>query len=190
MGAIRITTGTIQGTVSDPSGAVVPNAKIVLKNDATGFQRSLTTDNEGRYLAPLLEVGSYDITISAAGFATSIAKGYNLTLGQTLVANFALTVAATGETVTITEEPPLVETSRTEASTLINNRSVESLPLNGRRVLGSGFLTPGVMQEPERGQLSFAGRAASTPPSTSMERTSTSHSSAASAAVSAPAQPT
>ncbi len=158
LGQSQITTGTIQGTISDPSGAVVPNAKVALKNVATGFQRTLTTDNEGRYLAPLLEVGNYEITISAAGFATAIAKGYNLTLGQTLVANIPLTVAATGETVTITEEPPLVETSRTEASTLVNSRAVESLPLNGRKFLDLAFLTPGVMQEPERNQLSFAGQ--------------------------------
>jgi hypothetical protein len=153
----QITTGTIQGTVSDPSGAVVPNAKVVLKNVATGFQRSLVTDNEGRYTAPLLEVGAYEITVSAAGFSTAVATGFNLTLGQTLAANISLTVAAADETVTITEEPPLVETSRTEASTLVNLRSVESLPLNGRRFLDLAFLTPGVMQEPERGQLSFAG---------------------------------
>lgn len=154
----QITTATIQGVISDPSGAVVPNAKVVLKNVATGFQRSLTTDSDGRYVAPLLEVGVYEITVSAAGFATSVAKGYSLALGQTLAANFSLTVASTGETVTITEDAPLVETSRTEASTLINNRSVENLPLNGRRFLDLAFLTPGVTQEPERRQLSFAGQ--------------------------------
>jgi hypothetical protein len=157
-GQSQITTGTIQGTVSDPSGAVVPNAKVLLKNVATGSQRNLTTNNDGRFLAPLLEVGGYEVTVTAAGFATAVAKNYNLTLGQTLVANIALAVAATGETVTITEEPPLVETSRTESSALVNMRSVEAFPLNGRKFLDLAYLTPGVMKEPERGQISFSGQ--------------------------------
>ncbi|MCC6860086.1 MAG: TonB-dependent receptor [Bryobacterales bacterium] len=157
-GQSQITTGTIQGTISDPSGAVIPNARVVLKAVETGVQRTVATDEQGRYTAPLLEVGGYEITVSAAGFATGVAKGYNLTLGQTLLANLTLSVAATGETITISEEAPIVETSRTEASTLVNLRSVESLPLNGRRFLDLAFLTPGVAQEPERRQISFAGQ--------------------------------
>jgi outer membrane receptor protein involved in Fe transport len=154
----QITTGSIQGTVVDDSGALIPNAKVILRQPETRVERSVMTDSEGRFQAPLLEVGPYEITVSAPGFATLITRGYTLTLGQTLTTTLTMKVAAVGETVTITEESPLVETARTEASTLVNLKSVESLPLNGRRFLDLAFLTPGVAQEPERNQLSFAGQ--------------------------------
>lgn len=154
----QITTGTIQGTVVDESGAVVPGAKVVLRHAATGVERTLNTDKEGRFTAPLLEVGDYEITASAAGFATTVNRGYTLTLGQTLVTAITLKVAKVEQTVTVNEEAPLVETARAEESTLVNTRSVENLPLNGRRFLDLAFLTPGVSQEQERGQLSLSGQ--------------------------------
>jgi hypothetical protein len=108
-------------------------------------------------VAPLLDVGNYTVTVSAQGFAETRNTGYVLTLGQTLVANIELKVAQVGETVVVEAEAPLVETSRTDASTLVNNRLVESLPINGRRFLDLAFLTPGVSRDPERGNISFAG---------------------------------
>lgn len=154
----QITTGTIQGTVADETGALVPGAKVVLKHLATGVERTLSTDGEGRYTAPLLEVGDYEITVTASGFATTIGRGYTLTLGQTLIANITVKVAKVEQTVTVNEEAPLVETARAEESTLVSARAVENLPLNGRRFLDLAFLTPGVSQEQERGQLSLAGQ--------------------------------
>jgi hypothetical protein len=153
----QITTGTIQGTVTDQTGAVVPNAKVVIRNTATGLERTTATDDNGLFVAPLLDVGVYQIAASASGFGETVNTGYNLTLGQSLVANIQLRVAQVGETVTVVSEAPIVETSRTDASTLVNNRLVESLPLNGRRFLDLAFLTPGVSREPERGNISFAG---------------------------------
>jgi outer membrane receptor for ferrienterochelin and colicin len=153
----QITTGTIRGTVTDASGAAVPGAKVQLKHVETGVERTAASDEEGRFLAPLLQVGNYQITVTAPGFATTINRGYTLTLGQTLAANIPLTLAGVQETVTITGEAPLVETSRTEASTLVNATAVRNLPLDGRRFLDLAFLTPGVSQESERNQLSFAG---------------------------------
>lgn len=153
----QISTGTITGAVSDESGAVVAGAKVVIKNVARGFERTITTDAQGRYTAPLLDVGDYEITVSAAGFATTVAKGYTLVLGQTLVANITLQLAKVAQVVTVTEEAPLIETARAEESTLVSSKAVGNLPLNGRRFLDLAFLTPGVSQERERNQLSIAG---------------------------------
>jgi hypothetical protein len=154
----QITTGTIQGVVSDESGGVLPGATVTLKHVATGISRHVMTDDQGRFTAPLLEVGQYELEVQAAGFAKYIQKGFTLSLGQTLVANVALKVASLEQVVTVSGEAPLVETSRSETSTLVDNRAVENLPLNGRRFLDLAFLTPGVSQERERGQLTFAGQ--------------------------------
>src|SRR5262245_24573781 len=96
----QITTGAIQGTVSDASGAVMPGVTVVLRHVATGTERSLLTDNAGRFAAPLLPVGQYDISAELAGFSKSTYSGYVLELGQTLVANFTLKVASVEESVT------------------------------------------------------------------------------------------
>ncbi len=154
----QITTGTIEGTVADPTGAAVADAKVVIKHLATGRERTVTTDQAGRFVAPLLDVGNYQITVSAPGFGTIINSGYSLALGQTVVANISLTVAKVTETITVQGESPLVETARTEQSTLVTAQAVQSLPLNGRRFLDLAFLTPLVTQELERNQLSVAGQ--------------------------------
>lgn len=157
-GQSQISTGTIEGTVSDQSGAVIPGARVVLKHVSTGIARTTTTNQEGRFLAPLLQVGNYEVSVAAQGFGTVVRTGVTLALSQTIEANITMKVANVGETVTITEEAPLVETSRVAATTLVNERAVESLPLNGRKFQDLAFLTPGVTQEPERKQLSFAGQ--------------------------------
>jgi hypothetical protein len=157
-GQSQITTGAIQGTVSDPTGAVIPKATVVLKHKMTGVERTVLTDEAGRFTAPLLQVGEYEITVSAPGFSQITRPGYNLNLGETLVANLEIAVAGISSEVGVTAEVPLVEVTRSETSTLVDERAVENLPLNGRRFLDLAFLTPGVIQEPERNQLSFAGQ--------------------------------
>ncbi len=153
----QYTTGTIQGTVTDPSGAVVPNATLTIRSTITGLERTIRSDSEGRFQAPLLEPGKYDVTVSAPGFATLVSRGYNLTLGQTLVADQSLRVAAASETVTVDVQAPVVETTNSQTGTLVDSVAVANLPINGRRFLDLAQLTPGVMVEPERGQISFAG---------------------------------
>jgi len=154
----QITKGAIEGTVSDPSGAAVAGARVVIKHIATGVERELITDEAGRFVAPLLDVGTYQITVSAPGFGTIINSGYSLALGQTVVANISLKLAQVTQTIAVEAQSPLVETARTEQSTLVTAQAVQSLPLNGRRFLDLAFLTPLVTQELERGQLSFAGQ--------------------------------
>ena len=151
------TTGTIQGIVSDQTGAGVPNATVTVKNTGTGAERQVKSDNEGRYQVPLLEPGAYTVTVAATGFATVISRGYVLALGQTLNADVPLQVATVAETVTVDAAAPVVETGSAQTGTLVGSSAVANLPLNGRRFLDLAQLTPGVMVEPERGQISFAG---------------------------------
>lgn len=151
------TTGTVLGIVTDPSGATVPGATVVIKNVGTGALRKISTDSEGRYLAPLLDPGSYEVSVSVSGFAQVVSRGYTLTLGQVLTANVSLKVAGASETVTVDAQPPVVETASAQTSSLVGSNAVANLPLNGRRFTDLALTTPGVTVEPERNQLSFAG---------------------------------
>ena len=156
-GQSQSTTGTIQGIVIDPSGAGVPSADITIRHTATGRERTTRTDSEGRFQAPLLEPGTYDLSVSASGFATQVSRGYLLTLGQTLIADQTMKLATAAETVTVDASAPVVETTNSQTGVLVNSAAVANLPINGRRFLDLAQLTPGVMVEPERNQISFAG---------------------------------
>ncbi|MEW5976979.1 MAG: carboxypeptidase regulatory-like domain-containing protein [Acidobacteriota bacterium] len=153
----QMTTGTIEGTVLDESGAVVAGASVVLTHVSTGISRTVTTGENGRYTAPLLSVGNYEITVQMAGFSTVRRTGVTLTLGQTQVIDVSLKVAAVEQTVEVVETAPLIETSKSETSATVDVSQVEGLPINGRRFFDLAFLTPGIYQEKERNQLSLAG---------------------------------
>ncbi len=154
----QITTGAIEGTVTDPAGAAVAGAKVVIKHLATGVERTLATDQGGRYTAPLLPVGDYQITASAPGFTTLVSRGYSLGVGQALVADISLQIGPVTQTVTVEGMAPLVETARTDQSTHVNPQDALALPLNGRRFLDLAFMTPLVTKELERNTLSIAGQ--------------------------------
>jgi Carboxypeptidase regulatory-like domain len=179
----QMTTGTIEGTVVDETGAVVSGATVTLTHVATGSSRTLSTDASGRYTAPLLSVGNYQITAQLTGFTTVKRTGILVVLGQTQTVDITLKLASVETTVEVTEAAPLVETSKSETSTSIDSNQVSSLPLNGRKFFDLAFLTPGVYQESED-------RVASTAISTSTGLTSTSPSLAASVAASARPPPT
>ena len=153
----QMTTGTIEGTVVDETGAVVSGATLTLTHVATGSSRTLSTDASGRYTAPLLSVGNYQITAQLTGFTTVKRTGIVVVLGQTQTVDITLKLASVETTVEVTEAAPLVETSKSETSTSIDSNQVSSLPLNGRKFFDLAFLTPGVYQESERKGLSFSG---------------------------------
>ena len=113
------TTGTIQGTVVDANGAVVPGANVEIKNLDTNFSRSLTTDEEGRFVSLALPPGNYSVTVSKQGFATTILERTALTVGQALTLPFSMKISRSQETVTVTSTPT-VDTAKTEASTTLN----------------------------------------------------------------------
>ena len=140
----QVTTGTISGTVSDSSGAVLPGAKIEILNEGTGAVRTVNTGADGHYSAPSLGVGNYRITASMTGFKNEIRTGIILTVGSAPVVDLKMSVGAVSESVEVTGEAPLVETTESAVSYLVNDKTLRDLPLNGRDMSQLILLNPGV----------------------------------------------
>ncbi len=139
----QATTGVIEGTVSDSSGAVLPGATVTLTNTGTNFTRELVTDADGRFRGLLLPLGTYRLTVSLTGFSNYQQDGIELVVGQTANIPVVLQVGGVAENITVTSDSPVVETTRSEASTLINQQALRGLPNNGRNFLSFMQLTPG-----------------------------------------------
>ncbi|HZI19208.1 MAG TPA: carboxypeptidase regulatory-like domain-containing protein [Pyrinomonadaceae bacterium] len=136
-------TGSIVGTVTDPAGAVVPNAEIVLRNRNTGEERRVQTDGEGRYVLPRLQPGLYDLTIRAQGFKEHVFRALEINVNDRKTLNVTVEAGALDETVTVTGEAPLIQTSPTVGS-VVENRRVVEMPLNNRNFMQLLTLVPGV----------------------------------------------
>jgi hypothetical protein len=128
----QVAGATVSGTVTDQSGAGVPTAHLVIKNTSTNILVNVTANGDGFYSAPNLLPGSYEITISADGFATYVRSGIVLTVGEELALNIPLTVGQVTQTVKVTEEVPAVELSSSAISGVVNSSTIVGLPLNGR----------------------------------------------------------
>ncbi len=155
----QITTGTIQGRVVDANGAVVPGANVEIKNLDTNFPRNLTTDEDGRFVAPQLQPGKYSVTVAKQGFGTSLAEVPELTVGQTLEITFPMAPAGVEGNVTVTTTPT-VDTAKTQVSTTINEAAVSTTPILGRKFEDLLTLTPGVSitQGPDGDEINFSGQ--------------------------------
>ncbi len=156
----QASTGLIQGTVTDPNGSVVAGAKVNLKNNGTGLERTMMTNSDGFFSAPLLPLGRYTVTTEAGGFSKSVLENVELTIGQTLSLKVEMRVGSSVNTVDVAAESEGVETSRTELSTQLNQRSVENLPINRRDFSRFALLTPGVsvVQGPDGDEISINGQ--------------------------------
>ncbi|MGH9784759.1 MAG: TonB-dependent receptor domain-containing protein, partial [Terriglobia bacterium] len=132
VGRAQVTTGTISGTVADSTGAVLPGAEVVVLNEDTGIARNVRTDAAGRYLAASLNPGRYRVTASQAGFQREVRSGIVLTVGRQAVVNFQLPLGAITQTVEVTGEAPLVETTKGSLGGLVEGSTITELPLNGR----------------------------------------------------------
>ncbi len=141
----------------DQSGAVLPNVEVKLKNTGTGVTRSLVTDDRGLFRAPLLPVGRYDVSVEFSGFA-ALQQTIPLTVGQTAALSIHMTVAGTTQQVSVTAEAPLIESTRTQVSSTVNDLAVANLPVNGRNFIDFVLLTPGVTRDVRTGDISFAGQ--------------------------------
>jgi Carboxypeptidase regulatory-like domain len=141
-------TGNISGTVTDPSGAVIAGAKVVVTNTATGVSTTLTSNDQGIYNAPDLVVGPYQVSVSKAGFQTTVQKNINLTVGKQWVANVTLQVGQATQTVTIEAAVSQVETQSSAISSLVSPQQIRDLPLNGRNFEQLLNLAPGVTPTP------------------------------------------
>ena len=155
----QITTGTIQGTVTDANGAIVPGATVEIKNLETNLTKTLTTDDGGRFVALALPPGKYSVTVSKQGFATAVAESLDLTVGQALNLPVAMKVSGVAERVTITATPT-VDTIKTESSTTLSETAVSTTPILGRKFEDLLTLTPGVsiVQGPDGDEINFAGQ--------------------------------
>ncbi|MBI4465320.1 MAG: carboxypeptidase regulatory-like domain-containing protein, partial [Acidobacteria bacterium] len=147
MAVAQVTTGTILGTTSDSTGAVIPGATVTLRNVDTGNSRTITTDAAGRYRAPQLPLGSYEIAVEAAGFQTAVRTGVTLTVGREAVLDFTLQVGAVAERITVTGEAPLIETTNATVAGLIDEQKMRDLPLNGRSFTDLTAIQPGVVAD-------------------------------------------
>jgi outer membrane receptor protein involved in Fe transport len=139
-----LATGTIAGTIVDPSGAAIPGARIQIHSDQTGVDREVTSNGAGVYSAPLLQPGEYQLATVKTGFSTVVRKGLTLEVGRTLTVDVALTVAGTESTVTVYGTPELVESEKTEVSQSVSPDLVSNLPIVGRRWDNFVLLTAGV----------------------------------------------
>src|SRR5262245_37754120 len=155
----QITTGVIQGTLLDQQGAVVPGAEIEARNVDTNFRRTHTTGADGRFVFLQLPPGRYTVTFTKQGFGTLVQDGINLTVGQAVTLNPTLKVSGAAETVTVTGIPT-VDTSRTEVSNTLNETTIATTPVLGRKFEDLLTLTPGVsvVQGPDGDEITFAGQ--------------------------------
>src|SRR6266581_2352735 len=125
-------TGTISGVVHDSSGAVIPGVTVTAKHIDSGLTRSAVSRETGGYNFQLLPVGAYEITTELPGFKQEIRRGINLVVGQEAVVNVTLEVGTVSETITVTGEAPIVNTTLSSTAGLVNESQIKDLPLNGR----------------------------------------------------------
>jgi hypothetical protein len=128
----QVVGGTISGTVTDAKGAAVANADVVVHNDETGNERRLKTGTDGRYSAPSVPVGSYTVSVKADGFADQSRSSIALSVGQSQNVPISLSLAGVTQTLTVKDDPPIINTSTQQTAGLVDARQVKELPLNGR----------------------------------------------------------
>jgi hypothetical protein len=162
--AFAQSTGSIQGSVLDATGAPVPNATITIRNEGTDVERVTQSDSAGLYLAASLPVGKYRIEVKSPGMQTTAFTGVDVSVGSTVRQDISLKVAATSTTVEVNAAPPVVETSAVSVGAVVNQATVQEIPLNGRHFVDLALLIPGsvvppangFLTAPLRGQGSFA----------------------------------
>ena len=150
-------TGTISGTITDPSGAAIAAATVDVRNSDTGIVRTVTTDEAGLYYAPFLQPGHYVVSSTKEGFGRVERGDLLLQVGSKLAIDLSLPLKTTAETVTVTGEAPLIEPDKTDVSQTVSQTLSGNLPLNGRRWENFVLLTPGVTTDGSHGLISYHG---------------------------------
>jgi hypothetical protein len=138
------TVGSINGTVRDPKGAAVPKATVEVKEERTGLSRSVTTDDNGFYSVLRLPAGVYTLSTAPQGFKKTVNSGVELHVSEDLVINLTLQVGQVSETIVVTGEAPQVSTTGGDVSSLVSEKQVTELPLNGRNYAALVTMIPGV----------------------------------------------
>jgi hypothetical protein len=140
----QVSGAALSGTITDPSGAAVPNAKITITNTATGVTRDITTDSAGFFSVPNLLPGPYSATVSAAGFSTTKSSDIILTVGAQQTLNLTLNIGETNQTIEVTGAAALVQLSNSTMKAEVESTTIRELPLNGRDWTSLATLSPGV----------------------------------------------
>ena len=146
-------TGTIQGSITDAASAAIPNAPVTVHEENTGQERMVSTDSAGFYSVASLPVGVYRVEVKASGMAATAAPHVILSVGSTVVQDFSLKVASTSETVEVQATAPLIEASSVSVGAVVNQTTVQEVPLNGRHFVDLSLLTPGTVTPPANGFL-------------------------------------
>lgn len=154
-----VSTGSITGIVRDPAGQVLAHASVVAVDEATGERLTTSTNDTGIYSFPTLKVGTYDVTLSSAGFKTAEIKGVIVGVGHTADAGASLAIGQVNETVVVeSTSASSLNPTDTTVGTLVEQNTIEGLPLSGRRYTDLVLLTPNVTADGEFGHISFAGQ--------------------------------
>ena len=165
-GLAQVTTGTISGTVTDETGGILPGVEVTVTHTDTNLNRSVVTDDEGRYIAPNLSLGNYEVQVGLTGFRTGVRSGIQLTIGREAEVDFTLAVGEISERVIVEGEAPLVEATTSTVTSLVDDRKIRDLPLNGRSfsqlaALQAGVAVPRHMENVQPGnegdKISIAG---------------------------------
>jgi outer membrane receptor protein involved in Fe transport len=150
--------GAIGGVVVNPNKEVVPNASVTVRNTETNKEDTATTDDQGRFKVAGLQPGTYSVTINGSGFSPYTAERVTVEIGRETNINADLTIGPiSGNTVEITSEAPVINTSQQDFSSNINQTSISELPINGRRWSNFALLTPGAVPDGTFGLISFRG---------------------------------
>ncbi len=144
LGLSQTTSTSILGTVTDSSGAIVGGARVTIVDVGTGIKRDEVSSSTGDFNFPLLNVGTYDVTVSKEGFKTESRRGILLELNQKARVDFILEVGAISERVEIRSEAPILSTEDASLGMVVNTRTIEELPMNGRNIGSLAVLQPGV----------------------------------------------
>ena len=146
-------TGSIRGTITDPTGALVPNALVTVTNQQTGETHTFKTDAAGLYSVPSLIPGSYKVQVELQGMQTVVANNVVVSVGSNTTQDFTLKVAATSSTIEILASTPVVESASVSVGSVVNQRTVQEIPLNGRHFVDLALLIPGSVTPPQNGFL-------------------------------------
>ena len=159
--AAQITSATISGTVRDETGGVLPGVDVVIRNLDTGLSRSVVTGANGYYTVPGLAPGRYEARAGLQGFTTAVQTGIVLEVAQEAGLNVVLKLGTTAEAITVTGESPLVDVRSSALSAVVDKKTIEELPLNGRNYIMLATLQPGIVQFTEKLSTSPAQRGVS-----------------------------
>src|SRR5712692_5961497 len=143
--------GSLSGTILDGKGGVIPGVSVTARNAGTGIGFPTTTNEAGLFIFPAVPVGSYDLEAEKSGFAKLSQKGILVDVGSKVNLDLSLPLASIQSIIEITAETPIIETTRTQVSSTVNEVSIQNLPVNGRNFEDFVLLTPGVTKDSRQG---------------------------------------